>query len=201
MDEVRIILPAVSDDKVSSDLRYLTEVLDGLGADRAQGLLGGEYGYGCEYENDVFEMFPYWWGDCTCGFEDAEIAWANENPHAPSCWQERYNAEWERLDALKLDYDRRSGLLDEWTVKNGWDGRPGVAAYCDCGTDAKWRTWREAHDHDPRCPEVRPNFKCGDVEVRWYKYIGRGMTVNRDVSRDEWRALFARCFDSLGSES
>lgn len=32
-----------------------------------RGLLGGEYGCGQEFENEVFEMFPYYWGECDCG--------------------------------------------------------------------------------------------------------------------------------------
>jgi len=25
--------------------------------------------YGIEFENDVFEVMPYWWGECTCGLD------------------------------------------------------------------------------------------------------------------------------------
>ena len=25
--------------------------------------------YGVNFENDVFSVFPYYWGDCTCGME------------------------------------------------------------------------------------------------------------------------------------
>lgn len=70
-----IILPECSEDKVSNDLRYLTEVLYGMGADISSGMLGGEYGYGAYFENDVFMMHPYCWCEqddcpwclvCTC---------------------------------------------------------------------------------------------------------------------------------------
>lgn len=37
--------------------------------------------YGIEFENDVFSVFPYWWGDCTCGRE-YEFA---DNSHAKEC--------------------------------------------------------------------------------------------------------------------
>lgn len=29
------------------------------------------------------------------------------------------------------------------------------------------------------------NFKCGDIEVSWYKYLGRGMSVNKDLTPSE----------------
>ena len=56
-----IILPEYSEDQISNDLRRLTEVLDNAGAEVSHGLLGGEYGYGAIYENDVFMMHPYCW--------------------------------------------------------------------------------------------------------------------------------------------
>ena len=33
--------------------------------------------YGMEFDNDVFSVFPYYWGDCTCGYE--------ENSHDETC--------------------------------------------------------------------------------------------------------------------
>lgn len=28
--------------------------------------------YGVAFENEVFSVMPYWWGDCTCGMEEKE---------------------------------------------------------------------------------------------------------------------------------
>ena len=28
--------------------------------------------YGSDYECELFEIHPYWWGDCTCGADDDE---------------------------------------------------------------------------------------------------------------------------------
>lgn len=44
-----------------------------------------------------------------------------------------------------------------------------------------------------------PNFKCGDIEIRWYKYLGRGMSVNRQVTKEELTEAFQKCRDSLTS--
>lgn len=41
------------------------------------------------------------------------------------------------------------------------------------------------------------NFKWRDIEVSWYKYLGRGMEVNREVSEDESRELLIECLKSL----
>lgn len=187
------------EDFVASELYDLSKTL-GERDPEAQhhGLLGGEWGYGQDFKNDVFEMWPYWWGDCDCGFGEAEYQWEQNDPgHTAGCWHTRYHTEHDRLYALQLPWEELRKREDAWAAENGWDGRPGIAVYCDCGQDERWQAWRSAHDHQPNCSAARPNFKCGDVEVRWYKYIGRGMTANRELSRAEWRELFARCAASL----
>ena len=42
-----------------------------------------------------------------------------------------------------------------------------------------------------------PNFACCGVEFRWYKSIGRGMSVNRTMSAEEWRSWFDRCLSLI----
>lgn len=71
--ELMIVLPECSNDFVSEGLRYLTaacvkampELDGGYG-------LGGENGYGVDYENDTFAIRKQWWGDCTCGADDED---------------------------------------------------------------------------------------------------------------------------------
>ena len=87
------------------------------------GALGGEWGYGQEFKNDVFVMHP----DC----------------HCETC--------------------------------------------CTCNL--------YPHLHDGK--EMLPNFRCGDVEIRWYKYIGRDMSINCQVSRKELRRIFHDCRKSI----
>ena len=42
-----------------------------------------------------------------------------------------------------------------------------------------------------------PDFICGDVQIKWYKYIGRSMEINREMSFDELDEMFSRCRTSL----
>lgn len=80
MAKLSIVLPECSEDLVSAGLRHLTaacvqampELDGGYG-------LGGENGYGVNYENDTFVMRKQWWGDCTCGADD------KNEPHKPEC--------------------------------------------------------------------------------------------------------------------
>ena len=43
--------------------------------------------YGEEFENDIFSVFPYYWGDCTCGHDDRVEQWSKENKHEEHCYQ------------------------------------------------------------------------------------------------------------------
>ena len=42
-----------------------------------------------------------------------------------------------------------------------------------------------------------PNFRCGDLEVRWYKYVGRGMSMNRPIDANAFFVLIDRCVESV----
>lgn len=80
--DVQIILPPIADetDVLELSLVTLTEAINWVAPKAvAHGVLGGEFGYGARYENEVFVMRPQWWGDCTCGEEETE------NPHKPTC--------------------------------------------------------------------------------------------------------------------
>lgn len=43
----------------------------------------------------------------------------------------------------------------------------------------------------------RANFKCGDIEVRWYKHVGRGPYLNKPITPDEAVAMFDKCMEAL----
>lgn len=202
MADVTIYLPPVSADQISADLRWLTEVLDQQGAHLSGGLLGGEFGYGAEWDNATFEMHPFYWGDCECGHEEAEWDWCEANDHSPTCYQSVIR------DRGWLDYDdptpfeKRNQINDRITIavcrEMGLDENYGRAVHCTCDYKSRYQAWLEAHDHDPACGVARPNFlhKPSGTRVDWYKYIGRGMQV--DV-RGDWRAILADCVDSLAA--
>ena len=53
--------------------------------------------------------------------------------------------------------------------------------------------WCDGSRHET-CP---PNFKWKDFEVEWYKYLGRGMEQNRDITPQEIAEMLDSCIDSL----
>lgn len=42
-----------------------------------------------------------------------------------------------------------------------------------------------------------PNFQVDDIKVRWYKWVGRGMTINKEIEKEEWFDLIDQCIESL----
>lgn len=41
------------------------------------------------------------------------------------------------------------------------------------------------------------NFKCGDIEISWYKYLGRGCTMNKKCTPDEIVNMYNKCMQEL----
>ena len=109
-------MTAVSNRRVADDLYELTRALSEAGWEPSGGLLGGEFGYGAPYENDTFEMHPFWWGDCDCGHETAEYDWDAANPHQPACEFDMtyrctcsHSADWKAWAATH-DHDPKCGV-------------------------------------------------------------------------------------------
>lgn len=112
--------------------------------------------YGEEFENDVFEVHPYYWGDCTCGFDErfstAEEEWHKLNEHAPACYQTELQS---RLAAYKREsgYDviyrsafgERHSLMDGFDTEVSQDG-PMTSMIMHPRTDDAMDAWRKAHD-------------------------------------------------------
>jgi hypothetical protein len=171
-------------------------------------LLGemGVSSYGEDFENDTFEMHPYYWGDCTCGYAEKEHAWCEAHPHSPKCYQTQYNAFWRVVyDNKKVTYDEARAKVDKF-AKNlckrrgiPWNDGKGSAVHCDCGHEEAWIEWSSSHDHDPKCPIVRPNFlhKKSGLSVMWYKYPLRDSYANREIAADDWRRIMLNCIASL----
>lgn len=55
-----------------------------------------------------------------------------------------------------------------------------------------------ADNQDPEAPHQYYNFKCGDVEISWYKYLGRGMWINKPkITPAQVVKMFDKCMASL----
>lgn len=41
------------------------------------------------------------------------------------------------------------------------------------------------------------NFKCGDIEISWYKYLGRDTTINDEYEPQAIIDMFNKCLQSI----
>ena len=41
------------------------------------------------------------------------------------------------------------------------------------------------------------NFKCGDIEISWYKYLGRDTTINGEYTENEIINMYNKCMNSI----
>lgn len=110
-------------------------------------------------ENDTFSVFPYYWGECTCGYEDKERRWCKNNRHTDSCYQASYLALTKiyafasvpEKEVIKL-YEKHSVAYD--TAKP----MTGSAVVCTCSYKNKWAKFVSENDHSDTCPLIFPNF-------------------------------------------
>lgn len=196
-----VTLPDISDEQIADDLVWLTEQLVTVhGAETTGGVLGGEYGYGAWWDNDVFEMNPYYWGECVCGHEAAETHWYETHEHADICYQQVILARGFLDFDSPVPFEQREQInrpiIRAVCAEMGLDPDFGALVHCTCTYNADLAAWQAANPHDPSCGIVKPNFlhKPTGTRIDFYKYIGRGMEC--DV-RGDWRTILAECVRSL----
>ncbi|MBU8820878.1 hypothetical protein KL864_33985 [Mycolicibacterium goodii] len=151
--------------------------------------LGGVDGYGEDWANDTFIMRPYDdFVECSCGQMDRIEQWLQTHPHTPECTQTEIqlleeNHTGDRLREKLEQLKSRLGIPDE-----------GARWHCTCGVEDIYQQMKK--EHSPQCELVLPNFvyRPTGAEIRWYKYIGREMTITGDLPAD----FAAQCLASLG---
>lgn len=215
---IKIVLPKKHWDSLAQGLWDLTEAIDKSGkAEAAQGFLGGEFGYGALFENEVFSMRPdYADAECDCGASAAGEMWHKDHPHSQSCFrtvlhgrfaeydeQSGYNAIDAATRAPGNAHDEQQKahrkLTAELYEEMGLPKSP-YQWHCTCGVDEQAKTFFAGPGkHKPTCALELPNFryKAGGLEARWYKYIGRGMEA---VGEGDWNAAIAHCIASVSPQ-
>ena len=160
-------LPPASEGQVSADLVWLTEhLMKSQGAETSGGILGGEFGYGAYFENDTFMMHPFCW----CERDDCPWCWGCTCPEGADIYEVAgQRVTWEEWLA---EYDRTGNTQRTFRKDEGL-----ACDYCQGER------------------ESAPNFlhKPTGSKVSWYKYIGRGMSVDL---RGDWRSILAECVES-----
>jgi len=219
MTKIKIITPPTSSTNIDLDLVNITAYITEIIFDnewQGGGILGGQYGYGVDYKNKVFEMLPYQWSDCSCGWDDMEF----DELHSKDCYQslvdkelkEKYGWKEDEFGCIespkKISYNAREKIKDyvykKYCKKFGLTFPSGCAVHCTCEHDDNFKKWFEENKkgkngHADDCVLELPNFKHykSGFEVRWYKYISRGMEYNKDISNKEWKKIYTECIKSI----
>jgi hypothetical protein len=148
-----------------------------------------------EFENDTFRLFPYYWGDCTCGYEDEEAEWMNDNHHDDDCISRL-------IDELSADVSLSvvKGIYKKYDLstegKTWWYG---YRCKCTCTLIDKWYEFCSVRGHQPECPTVKHNFwyKPTNLRLSWYKYPLRDSYMNQDLTTVELLDIFRECAKSM----
>lgn len=178
-------------DRISEDLSDLAEAVL-----RSQKEDASMPCYGAHFENEVFSMRPFYWGDCDCGYDSLESQWCDANPHAEDCYYRKAQAIPYARDSNRDE--RLKALCAEYQIP--WNDGLGCMVHCTCGQEARWLDWSATHGHAKTCCIAVPNFhhKPSGLEVRWYKYMGRGMEYEpAEPPRKEWNRIMDECMASV----
>lgn len=170
-------------------------------------------GYVENFENDTFSIFPYYWGDCTCGFDDYEFT----GGHLKSCYQSELDKERQKAGARLTEFgyldfpDNWTGdekritedrIYEKLTAKYGLP-MSGCAVHCTCDYEQRYKAWLKKIDypdgHKSDCLLVKPNFhyKPTDFQIQWYKYPFRDSYLSDEISLSEFSKIIDACINSL----
>jgi hypothetical protein len=206
--KIKVILPERSEDLISNDLRKLTKaVCKKIGDEGYNYGLGGQYGYGEDFENDTFMLHRYCWCEkddcpwCTgCDCPDTAFHYFVDGKPVDD---EQYH---------KVFYDTG---YDEMQVCK-WDTSEYRKAEREFYRKIKIRNQRCSQTKDDICDFCKhegiykrfggdpyklgaPHFwyKPTNFKVWWYKYIGRDMQYNRNITEKQWTDISKECIKSL----
>jgi hypothetical protein len=202
-EELQVILPEGSlypNSDVASDLVLLTRLIEErYKTTHHGGGLGGEYGYGTNYENSTFLMNSFCW----C--ESQTCPWCV----GCECPEEAYHY---FVDEKEVGYDEWMAFFDRE-----------VGDMFSANSQEEHEAWeiraqaanaRRGERHDPECEfcltggvaatkgggpgQGAPNFwhKDSGVKVWFYKWIGRSMEFEGPV--EKWAEIFSDTLDSIG---
>ena len=92
------------------------------------------------------------------------------------------------LDAIRARLDIAMWNINQKDYSSPF-GNTGNSFVCDV-FEVHAYEWNEEN-------EQSFNFKWKDIEVGWYKYLGRGMSVNREVKPEEIAVMLDECLAAI----
>lgn len=194
---VEIITPPIKVNKISLDLCNLTELIvnKNLGQEPGYGL-GGHWSYGTDFENDVFLIHSFCWCEkddcpwctgCNCS-DDAYKYFIDNNEVSYDEWIEFYDINENKISDENWDeYEKK---IDEINKRLNSIHEPDCD-FCLTGEISKEKGGGNS--------KPAPNFwhKSSGLKIWWYKWIGRSMEYNKEITEKEWEIIFDDCVKSI----
>jgi hypothetical protein len=148
------------------------------------------------FENDVFRMQPYYWGDCDCGYDEKEWQWDKEHKHAEACYQIEYR---KIRDTTEYFSKEAQTLIEELCGRYGLSYPSSCAVHCTCDYEKEWAAWSAENKHAETCALVQPNFsfKPTGFKLDWYKYALRSSYSSAPLTKELIDEMFTECERSM----
>ncbi len=168
-----------------------------------------------DFVNNVFEVHPYWWGDCTCGWDDIDNGHQRiyELKHQPNCIRhkvealdKKYYPSYDRKNRAKLLKELKTLYKEHGLNTEGDNWWHGFMTACTCDYPDRYNKIIEEYakefghvGHKPDCKLELPNFwyKPENYKVWWYKYPMRSAYSNQLITEKHLQRIIKECIMSL----
>lgn len=166
-------------------------------------LSGKETEFYGDYVSDLFDYHPYYWGDCTCGFEEKLEFWEDSHFHSNTCYhtvvRERINSYMASFPVLVNDFHDRltmeHEIAKEVAKEMGLPSADGFMSICTCEYRIRHMEYTSTHTHSADCRIIWPNFffKPTGYMLEFYKYPLRDSYASRDLNPEEFKQMIDQC--------
>ena len=200
---------------------YYFDYEDNCNKQRSNGLVPNNYGgYTCKNKEGqvVFEIFPYWWGDCTCGAEEYNAQMEEDLMNSIFSKEER--AVFEDIE----DWCDDDCPACDWKPENTRKTPEELDLMCTCGTRNKNKELNEkkkaieekvkqfyqeyeekSKGHEDDCLLLKHNFVFmpkteNEVWIDWYKYPFRDSHTNIELTEEMFKKIILICIEYLKQE-
>lgn len=155
-----------------------------------------EQGADWAFENEVFRIQPYYWGDCDCGYDTKEWEWSEEHRHTETCYQFEYR---KIRDTTEYFSKEAEALIKSLCEKHGLAYPYGCAVHCTCDYENEWAAWSAENQHAVTCSLIQPNFlfKPTGFKLDWYKYALRDSHSSAPLTKELIDEMFTECERSM----
>lgn len=163
----------------------------------------------------IFQLFPYWWGDCTCGVEQ-------KNNKLFRSWKKELFTPYQWKTYMTFDeWCEDDCPACSWKEENKDKTQEELINICTCGTVKKnirlkkrkekindkikefeKREMTQYIDHEKTCALLKHNFiyhpnQPDEFWIDWYKYPFRDSYMNKEMTNEEILKIFTDCINEF----